>query len=312
MTSKELKEIIGGIISDGHFGIEMFAALNTDSHFQIKKFQMNDSLSKVVKEKISNVLKTDVLCDGFNLTPIEDIEDKLQTFYEVVQDNTYAPFKFLNVVLDELETYREKEQKLLKGFCIKINRNNDCFWIYQHKYPTTLINRDSSIFAMLNGSVYEPLNCDIIRLEAKVDIIILGESLISKNLYLLQSVFGFEDYIRDSATKTIEVIKSIDIVSDISKLTDMLNTSKLTTAKKLMKAASSPVLKIPKDVLLPRIKQHNYFKEHIKIDTDSNKIVVSSKKDAKEFLKMLNDEILYSLLTELSYESSVKEEIKNA
>lgn len=312
MTSTELKKTVNSVIADEYFGIEMFAVLNVDGHFKIKKFQINDSLNKDVKEKINNVLKSDVLCDDFNLTPIQNIGEKLRTFYEIIQDHNYAPFNFLNIDLVEIETYKEKEQKQLKGFCIKINRNNDYFWVYQHKYPTTLINRDNSIFAILNGSVYEPLNRDVIKLESKIDIIILEKSLISKNLNLLQSVFGFEDYIRGSAAKTIETIKSIDIVSDISKLIDVSSKPKLTTAKKLMKAASSPVLKIQKNILITKIKEHSYFKEHIKIDTNSNKIVLSSQESVKEFLKMLNDEILYSQLTELSYESSAKEEIKNA
>lgn len=311
MTAVELKESIGGIISDEHFGIEMFAVLNVDSHFQIKKFQMNDTLSKTVKEKISTTLKNDVLCDDFNLTPIQNIEEKAKTFYEIIQDDTYAPFNFLNMNLDKLETYKEKEQKQLKGFCIKINRNNDWFWVYQHKYPMTLINRDTFIFAIFNGFVYKPLDYDVIKLEQKADVIILGKSLISKNLSLLQTVFGFENYVRSFAAKTIETIKSIDIISDMSKLIDMSNKPKLTTAKKLMKAFASPVLKIPRDILLVRIKEHSYFKEHIAIDAESNKIVVSSQKSVKEFLEMLNDAILYSQLTELSYESSVKEEIKN-
>ena len=240
---------------------------------------------------------------------VQNIDEKLKVYYEIIQNDSFSPFSFLHVDLDKQHKYNEKEQPQLKGFCIKVNRNDNFFWIYQHKYSTTLINRSSSVFAILNGSVYEPLNCDVIKLESKIDVLFFKNSLVTKNLNLLQSVFGFEQYVRKSAEQVIDLIKSIDIVSDLSKLIDSSNQQKLTTAKKLMKAANSPVLQIPRTELFRKLKSLDYYSKHIKIDNNTNKIVIATKNDVKEFLKMLNDEILKSELTGNDYESSAKEKL---
>lgn len=310
MTSTELQDFINGIIADNCFGVEMFATFqNANRQLEIKKFQINDALHEAVKDKILSVLSTEFFSEDFSLMSIQNIDEKIQTYYEIMQNEKYSPFNFLNVELPNLPKYTEKEQPKLKGFCIKINRNDSFFWVYQHKYPTTLINRSTSLFAVLNGSVYEPLNCDVVKIESKVDVVIIGNSIISKNISLLQSIFGFEDYVRTSAAKTIEAIKGIDIISDITKLIDLTNKPKLTTAKKLMKATKSPVLLVQKDELLGKLRTLDYYSKHIKIDEKTKKIVISSQKDVKEFLKMLNDEILKSELTGNNYESSAKEKL---
>ena len=309
MTTSEVQQLIKKIIVDKSFGIEMFATLQKEDNYELKKFQINDALHNVVKNKLFEILSMMIDSDDFNLMSIQNIDEKVKTYYEIVQTDRYKPFRFLNVELPELSKYLEKEQQSLKGFCIKINRNDSFFWIYQHKYSTTLINRSTSIFAILNGSVYEPLDCDVIKLESKIDFVVIGDSIITKNVNLLQSSFGFEDYVRAAATKTIEAIKNIDIISDMSKLIDLTNRTKLTFAKKLMKATKSPVLQVPKDELLNKVKTLDYYSKHIKIDETTKKIILSSQKDVREFLKMLNDEILKSELTGNDYESSAKEKI---
>lgn len=312
MNSIELQSYVKNIVEDSNFGIEMYSLLHTDDGlFELKKFQINDVLHNEVKKKLFEVLDLEILSEDFSLMSVENIDEKIKTYYEIPQSKNYKPFDFLNVVCENLEKYKEKEQPKLKGFCIKINRNDNFFWIYQHKYPTTLINRNTSIFAKLNGSVYEPLDCDVVRLESKIDILIIDNYLVTKNINLLQNMFGFDGYVRSIALKVIESIKNIDIIVDMSKLISLANGQKLTIAKKLMKASKSPVLQIPKIQLHNKLKKHDYYSKHIKIDDKSNKIIISSQNDVKEFLKMINDEILKSELTGNNYESSAKEKLNN-
>ena len=312
MNSIELQKYVKNIIKDNNFGIEMFSLLHTEKGlFELKKFQINDALHNEVKKKLSEALAIEILSEDFNLMSVENIDEKIKTHYEIIQNENYKPFVFLNDLCEDLEKYKEKEQPKLKGFCIKINRNDKFFWIYQHKYPTTLINRDISIFAKFNGSVYEPLDCDVVKLESKIDILIVDKYLVTKNINLLQNMFGFDGYVRFAALKVIESIKNIDIIADMAKLISLANGEKLTTAKKLMKASKSPVLQVPKIELLDKLKKLDYYSKHIKIDDKSNKIIISSQNDVKEFLKMINDEILKSELTGNDYESSAKENLSN-
>ena len=82
------------------------------------------------------------------------------------------------------------------------------------------------------------------------------------------------------------------------------NKSKLTNAKKLLKAKNSPVLQMKKNDLLENLKKHSRYKTMFKFEEDH--IVISSQKEAAAFIKMLNDDIVRSELTGKEYDSSSK------
>lgn len=114
----------------------------------------------------------------------------------------------------------------------------------------------------------------------------------------------FEQYIRAGAQKTIEIIRDLDIVDSLEKFVAFENKSKLTNAKKLLKAKNSPVLQMKKNDLLENLKKHSRYKTMFKFEEDH--IVISSQKEAAAFIKMLNDDIVRSELTGKEYDSSSK------
>lgn len=305
MNTETVVKKINDIVSDDNYGLEVFALLHKDK-FLIEKFQINSRLEDLLKEKVKNLLNSNYLTDEFLLDSVDNIADNKKIFYEIQQNSDYFPFSFLNTNFDELEKYAEKEQPNLKGFFIKINRNDNYFWLYQHKYSVTLINRETSLLACFNGSVYEPMDCDVVRFDSRIDFVIIKNSIITKNITLLQNSFGFETYVRNEADKIIEIIKKLDFVSNITSLSNLSNGQKLTTAKKLIKLKTSPVLSISKKVLFAKIKEDEIYNKLIKFDETGNKIIISSQKSVKNLLKMLNDEYLISRLTGTSYESSSK------
>ena len=99
-------------------------------------------------------------------------------------------------------------------------------------------------------------------------------------------------------------LKSMDIVDSLEKFVAFENKSKLTNAKKLLKAKNSPVLQMKKNDLLENLKKHSRYKTMFKFEEDH--IVISSQKEAAAFIKMLNDDIVRSELTGKEYDSSSK------
>ena len=120
----------------------------------------------------------------------------------------------------------------------------------------------------------------------------------------MQQYFGFEEYVRSAAQETIEIIRDLDILKGVEKLTAFENNSRLTNAKKLMKAKNSSVLRMDKKDLLGRLKVHSRYKSMFKFEDDY--IVISSQKDVGYFIKMVNDDIVRSDLTGNEYDSSSK------
>lgn len=144
----------------------------------------------------------------------------------------------------------------------------------------------------------------IVQIDSRADVIIFSSSVVTAKMDLMQRFFGFEQYIRAGAQKTIEIIRDLDIVDSLEKFVAFENKSKLTNAKKLLKAKNSPVLQMKKNDLLENLKKHSRYKTMFKFEEDH--IVISSQKEAAAFIKMLNDDIVRSELTGKEYDSSSK------
>ena len=234
----------------------------------------------------------------------ENIADNKKEFYEISLTESYSPFAFLDDAEKRTEYYSESDRNKLSGFLFKINLNDQYFWVYQHIYSVSRIDRSKNIIARLTGDTYDEIDSDIVQIDSRADIIIFSSSVVTAKMDLMQRFFGFEQYIRAGAQKTIEIIRNLNIVDSLEKFVAFENKSKLTNAKKLLKAKNSPVLQMKKNDLLENLKKHSRYKTMFKFEEDH--IVISSQKEAAAFIKMLNDDIVRSELTGKEYDSSSK------
>lgn len=155
------------------------------------------------------------------------------------------------------------------------------FW---HK--TSRIDRSKNVIALFVGDTYDEIDSDIVQIDSRADVIIFSSSVVTAKMDLMQRFFGFEQYIRAGAQKTIEIIRDLDIVDSLEKFVAFENKSKLTNAKKLLKAKNSPVLQMKKNDLLENLKKHSRYKTMFKFEEDH--IVISSQKEAAAFIKGIN------------------------
>lgn len=222
--------------------------------------------------------------------------------YSLIEN--YRPFIFLDDAEKRTEYYSESDRNKLSGFLFRINLNDKYFWVYQHIYSVSRIDRSKNVIALFVGDTYDEIDSDIVQIDSRADVIIFSSSVVTAKMDLMQRFFGFEQYIRAGAQKTIEIIRDLDIVDSLEKFVAFENKSKLTNAKKLLKAKNSPVLQMKKNDLLENLKKHSRYKTMFKFEEDH--IVISSQKEAAAFIKMLNDDIVRSELTGKEYDSSSK------
>ena len=307
MNISEMQEKIKRII-DGEYGIRAFAVLNTDDHPKIVKFLLDDTLSDRVKEILEQIIRAKYLHEDTILESAENIDDNRKVLYEIIQSNEYAPFAFFDTYSSVVDTYSEANIDQIMGFAFRINVNDTAIWLYQQIVYPQLIKRSKNLYAILSGnSVYTPLDKDVLKIESKVDCLIIDMSVITSNISLMQRVFQFENFVRSEANKTIDLISDMGIVDNLGTFIALGERKALTNAKKLMKARSSPVLRMDKSVLLNKLGTLPRYKD--KFEFENGKIKISNQKQATDFLKMLNDSILKSELTEAEYDSTVKTEL---
>ena len=77
--------------------------------------------------------------------------------------------------------------------------------------------------------------------------------------------------------------------------------------KKLVKIKGSKVLKMNREEILRRVSTDNIYNKIIKIENE--KIKIESKKDFNNFMKLLNDDILISNITNTTYDTTAKTEM---
>lgn len=306
MDTTAFKSIINSVMfSNVKHGLSVFAWLEVDNRPRLKKFLIDDNLRSKLIAMVDSEIKERYLGEELELDSSDNIADKRRVLYEFQQTESYAPFEIINGWREVSEQYSEADQKYLRGLLFRVNRNDDEIWIYQRIYNVSLVKRSKSLLATVGKTkTYVLMDSDVLRIDSRIDVLIIGNLFFSSNIGLLQKSFGFDRYIRSEAAKTIQRIGELGVVSDTGKIVAFGDKETLSNARKLLKAKNSPVLKMKKKDLLIRIKQHPRYKDKFKVQGD--KIMINSQKDAGEFIKLLNDDILRSELTGWEYDSPSK------
>lgn len=305
MTKAEMQVKIRGIFLEGkQSGFKIFACLREGNRYYLKRLRITDELRDTIYEKIYNTLEQNYLAEDVEYDSSDNIADNKNCLYEIVQDQQYHPFDFLirDYRIDNL--FSETDKDYLFGYLFRVNLNDDFFWIYQHVYSMSRIDRSRRTLAYFIKNAYDIVEGDILQIDARVDLVVIENSIITSKMDLLQKYFSFERVIRRCAKQTISIIDQLGIVQGLEKFIAFGDNKKLTNAKKLMKARNSKVLTIDGKELLVRIKEHSRYSTMFTFENDQ--IIIRSQKDAAAFIKMVNDDILRSDLTGQEYESQHK------
>lgn len=306
MNTDAFKSKINGIMfSEAKHGLGVFAWLEINGEPKLKKLLIDEELRNQLIERLDKEIKNHYLSDEMEVDSCDNISDKRRVLYEFQQSEEYKPFAIIEEWRSVTEQYSEKDQDKLRGLLFRVNLNDEAIWLYQRMYNVSLVKRSKSILATIGKTnTYVLLDQDVMRIDSRIDVLVIDNQFYSSNIGLLQRSFGFDTYVRSEAEKTIKLIDDLNFVSDTAKIMAFGGKESLTNAKKLLKAKSSPVLKMKKKELMKKLKEHPRYKDKIKIQ--DNKIVITSQKDAAEFIKMLNDDILRSELTGREYDSPSK------
>lgn len=307
MTKEEMNDKVRGIIeADAGYGFQMFACLKDEDGLVCAPFILedkdNNSFKDYIGKTICNCINERFLSDNIDLKQSDDINDNTKSLFEIIQDDNYKPFDF--VLHPREESYSDEEKSLLFGFIFKYCLNNEYFFAYQQLYPVTVPKRKKGTFVYSKNHIYKEFNKELLRIDYRVDILIIDNSIITEKINLLQSKFRFASFIKRESRIALELIRELDIVEDLTKIVEFEDDDKLINAKKLMKIKNSPVLRMRRKDLIRRLKEKPRYSNKVKIK--NGKIQIKKTKEVKELLKILNDDYLKSELTEEDYESSNK------
>lgn len=172
MTKEEIQALIKSIMFSGAVcGIEMYASLRNENGYHIKKMRATDKLLSSTKDKVAGFINCTYLAEDAEFDTSENIADNKKEFYEISLTESYRPFAFLDGAEKCTEYYSESDKNKLSGFLFRINLNDQYFWVYQHIYSVSRIDRSKNIIARLTGDTYDEVDSDIVQIDSRADII---------------------------------------------------------------------------------------------------------------------------------------------
>ena len=186
MTKAEMQEYIRSIISaEVENGFEIFACLKEDSSYNLKYLRATDDLINNAESKILTALEQNFLPEDVEYDTSDNIADNKKALYEVQQDEGYHPFDFLKGYQEVVERFTDADRKNLSGFFFRVNLNENYFWIYQHVYSVSRIDRSKHVFAILAKDTYKEIKGNILQIDTRADLIIIGTSIVTSKVDLL-------------------------------------------------------------------------------------------------------------------------------
>lgn len=296
LNIEELKNKIKNIFENEISGINIYVLMKSN---EIKKLNLIDDqeiendLIKGFKESFHKKLKELEKIDKYseadkieNHIYLYDLEDKPIQMEKMLED-------FASQEIDTTTDFLN-----IEGFLILIGTEIQKIVIYKKHYVINLLKKDKFLFINFNDRITKA-NSEVLRFNFNFEIFLLENNIYIPNIDKFQDVCKIHDILKKEASNGIKKIEEINILENTSVLLEELERSSF--AKKVIKACGENGIldNINKEKLLKYVKDNPHYS--IKVNTE-NKLILNSKKARKNFIKILNEEILISQLTNTEYE----------
>lgn len=278
------------------------------------------SIEDAVDWKLKHISEVDELKDTYYYFPNEEPKAENET-----ENDFHIPNEFKEMVTLKGKVYEkippfEHEKHLLDdvfAFLIRLQIDNEQVILYKYKYTIDVLTRSTILKVLgaeLNHSTKFSLEKEpLLKLSEKIDFMLVENDFIILNLHLLESRFGFNERYLKKGSESLEFIKKKGILTETKVFDELVK--KVSFSKKLMKVkADNEVLKTPIIEIKHFLEEYktkdgkHSLANRIKFFPKKNKFEVTTKVGAEDFVKLLNDQFLWSLLTKRPFISDAQTE----
>ncbi len=271
------------------------------------------SLYSSMKDTVINILLEKYLSVDAEYVSADQIADNQNKFYIIEQNDEYKPFDFIST---ETGVFSKSDIKDATAILFKLQREEKVLWAYQHLWSMMIPNKTSKgIIGQImhidkKGDVFTSLKDPVLTIAKKIDFLIIDSKIIASDHRILQQYFGFQDYIRIRANKTISLVAEKDFVESVEKMIEYCNrgNGKPRYAKKMMRIADSKVLKMPVDKMMENI--HNSKRWNGMIPEENGKFSLKTYADVELLIDLLDERYTRSDITKEEYDTDVKKVAK--
>ena len=293
----ELQIILYAVFKDG--GEPKKIDVRGDDLPQIRKIFTNGIQSFIVEK------------DDHVVLPLSTADERGKCFYtydlELPEELEYLENVIGN---DEIETFNFNDDELteIDALIVVIADNEVEISLFKKLSPVEVVGRGGYLLWKSNQR-FERFEEQLLRISPRFQVIRVDGEVIIIDLNAIEKSFGFHDVITREATLSLEAIRNMAIVCDMAGLEELV--SNVSFARKLTKVArSSPVIQqaIPNANIIAFSKKHPATR-NMKYTKDGSQFDLDTRVSKDLFIKILNDDLLTSELTQLYYDSLAKDGI---
>ena len=269
----------------------------------VAKLELKNRFIEYIQEKFINN-------EELHFQNISEDKKKKNVVYKYDIDERPESLNILDEILANEEqihfNFNQDQLSNIKGYLITIGNEGNKIALYKKHHSMNILRRDRFLLVPSGERLVEVQN-DVIALDKSFDFMMVDDNLIVLKLNILERYFGFENVIRNQASNTIGLVEANELLEDIEQLLEIAQS--IPNARKLMKIRNSPVLNVPAINVMNFIRNHPELTGKISFNADGTKINLETGVSKKLFLKLLNDDFLFSQLTELQYDSHAKDKL---
>lgn len=193
----------------------------------------------------------------------------------------------------------------INGFYVVINDGEHRAVFYKQILPIDKTYCRSSFFLGIkkDNSMFERKRDSLLRVVPGIQMLYIDDDIILIEINKLESSLGLDEILKKEAQTTFRSIENKNIVLDITKLKEACD--KPSMLKKLRHALTeSKVKDLTNEIIIRFASEQEKLK--FKFNEEKTKFNLDSKAAAKRFIKLLDDDYLFSKLTSTDYDSEQK------
>lgn len=329
MPKQRIIAAISEILNES-FGFEIYIVMK-DGEQLLKRFILDegnpneaDGFKVRIREGIKETIQNKFLRDDSIYADGKDLANEQNCFYVIKQDDDYQPFNFLNVPEDQLESFKllDKDNADAILFKLTFQRNGELkqLWAYQKIQPASIPNRQKKHFQFIIKSqdrpdVFKEMKDQMFIITKKIDLLILGDEIITDEIKLMERHFGLEKFLRASAKRAVSSIITVGLVGNDNKLQEYVQRPNKKYAKKMMQIHKFPVTTMSRESLMEKLKTVERWKNVFEIQ--GGQVHLRTYSDVENIIDLFTERYTKSEVTGQEYDTAVKDkaepiEVENA
>jgi len=306
--------------------LEKLKILNSDDIFcelyfyvdnTIKKATLDKDLQKELavfyRDSINSIFNED---NDFRLDSVDNFNDEdAKAIYYFDSQNILDSIKVLFEIKEDLETFEFKDNKLdnINGLIIRVGLNKEDNVILYKKLstPIHLLQQAKIMMLIPSNNQLDKVKQDILKLDNKFHFLSIDDKVFVINFNILERHFKYDEVILQKAQNVIKMLETLEFLDDMEKIKEFSENKSF--AKKIHNLHKSPVINVIKNnpsKVESFINKHNELKEFFDIVNGKLKLKKQTKKNIEKLIKLLNDDLIQSELTEIMYETLNKAKLK--